>query len=371
MVAVCITSAILGAKYPLKRGNLMQNDVPNPLSLLVPAIWLTWFSGVRENIGDTVYYRHSWIIALSEGSIAKPEGLKSPDGFDWIEYLASLVSEMTHGGAVLHGQNLIFICAVLFVVPTVWTLYKYSDSFAFSIFLFVVLGSYLTSMSGIRQFAAVGILLMGSRFFFHQNWLKGILFYAPFLFLAWSVHSSALIMLPIFFVVRLRAFSLWSYAALAGSVLIVAFSSVLMPGILSALENYSVYGTEEWLSTSGGSTILRTAVAVMPLALMFFYRDWLRQLGTPGNILINVGFLNAAISIISLYNWIFYRLSFYLIAYNILFIGKLFSYLRKQYGTISFWNLGGSVAYAAYGYFMHYGTLETYRSVFLPNFANW
>ena len=58
----------------------------------------------------------------------------------------------------------------------------------------------------------------------------------------------------------------------------------------------------------------------MPIVLAYFSRSRMRQLGFVGDVLINIGFINMAIYVLSTYNWIFARLAIYLSPYYIILL---------------------------------------------------
>ena len=371
MAAVCCASALWAQSRPLPVRSLLQNQVPNPFGTLLPLFFLTFYSSLRANIGDTVFYRHSYLLYLAEGAPKIPLKLQGNGLFNTLQYLCSQLPEMRFNHVPQHGQLLIMINAVLFVVPAVLVLYQYSEGFSSALYLFVMTGVYLASMNGMRQYIAAGILLLGTHFFFHPNWKKGFLCFLPFVLVAWLLHSSAPVMLLFFFIARVRAYSKWSYLIVTGSIAAVLLSSILMPGFLTALEDtdFAAYSTTGWFDSGqeSGASLLRAAVAVIPLVVGYHYRDRLQETGVQGNILINLGFIHAAIHILGLYNWIFIRLSIYLYIYQILLLCKIFALARERLGRWNLIGLSGMGLFAVYGYFMNTWILQEYRSLWLSN----
>ncbi|MDR2753868.1 MAG: EpsG family protein [Oscillospiraceae bacterium] len=360
ILAVLCAAAWMAQQLPVRRSRLLQNSVPNPIGYVAVAVPLILFSGLRGNYGDTLFYRHSYILQLEKG-VGKPAGWFHGNGlFSMVQYWCATGKELVHNGEPVWGQLMLLVISMCFLIPAVWVLYRYADGYAMAVFFFFATGTFMSSMNGIRQYAAAGILLMATRFLFEDNLWHGLLRYLPFCVLAWTMHSSALVMIPIFFVVRFRAFSWMSYLMLAGSVLAVLGSSFIMPGFLSSLKDteFSVYATGGWFNSTDGVNILRVAAVLAPLVPAYLLRDDLQALGRQGDILINLNFLNAAIYVIGLYNWIFVRFTIYLSIYHVLLLCKLFSILKKKMGAMNIYSLGGMAAYFYYSSVANYDFID-------------
>ncbi len=351
------------------RRSLLGNKVPSPIALLLPVIWLTFISGFRRNVGDTIFYRHSYILYLEAGGGKPPFELKTNVLFGWAHYYASQFKELEYLGEPQLGQVLILMISIMFVVPALVVLYRYSESFPLALFLLFTTGTYCASMNGIRQYAATGLMLLGTHFFFEPNLRKAAPGFIPFILLASMMHSSALVMIPIFFAVRFKAFSKVTMLILLGAAGAVLFSGIVMPGLMESLQgtDYAVYSSSSWLSSEGGSSLLRMLAAAAPLYFAYRFRSHFQEMGIIGDILINTTILIVAINIMGIYNWIFVRLAIYLVIYQVIFLVKVFSILKKEYGAGSPFYLAGILLFCIYAYYMNFGA-DLYRNVWLPNF---
>lgn len=72
---------------------------------------------------------------------------------------------------------------------------KYSEDYMFSLLMFVTVGLFTMYMTGIRQVIAISILLWSIDFIFQKKWY---LFF-PTVLLAASIHTSAIVFLPVYF----------------------------------------------------------------------------------------------------------------------------------------------------------------------------
>ena len=372
MTAGCCIYAFMIQRMMDGRGrSLLKNEVPHPLALALPMVWLALFSGLRKNIGDTVFYRHSYNLYLEMGAPKPVFELKTNILFGWAQYYATQFRELEYKGVPQSGQLLLLTVSLVFLVPALVVLYRYSEGFSMALFLFFAVGTYYSSMNGIRQYAAAGIILMGAHFYFEPNLRKACAGFLPIALLASAMHSSALIMIPVFFLVRFRAFSRLTMLIPLGAAGMVLFSGLVMPQLMESLQgtDYEIYTEMYWLSSEGGSSLLRVMAAAAPLWFAYRYPSHFEEVGVGGDVLINTTIMLVAINILGLYNWIFVRLAIYLYVFQILFLCKVFSVIRKEFGSGNLIYLGGIVLFCVYAYFMNVGTDE-YRSVWMPNFRN-
>jgi transmembrane protein EpsG len=354
MAILCALAWMTQQMPQRRRGPLLNNQVANPLGYLITAGVLLLFSGTRYNFGDTYFYRHTYQLLLWSGNAGGPptDWFHANGSFGLVQYWASRLGngELVSPFGEEPGQKMILVFSALYLLPALWVLFRHGEGYAQAIYFFITTGTFVASMNGIRQYAAAGILLLGTRFLFEERrMLHGFLCYLPFIVFAWTMHSSALLMVPVFFLARFRAYSIWSYLILIGSAGSVLLSKFVMPGFYNALGgDYSVYGSEAW--GAGGASLLRALVAVAPLAVAYFFREPLRaMLGKRWDILVNISFINAAIHILGLYDVIFVRLSIYVYIYHILLLCQVFHQLKQAGGGRQ--NLYTLAGYAAYYYY--------------------
>ena len=96
---------------------------------------------------------------------------------------------------------------------------KYSNNYILSIFLFIASSDYISWMfNGIRQFMAVVIILLAVPLLLKKKWIWSALF----ILLASTMHQSALIMIPIIFIVQGKA---WNKKTLVLIFVVMAISN--------------------------------------------------------------------------------------------------------------------------------------------------
>ena len=107
-------------------------------------------------------------------------------------------------------QLLIFTTALITNVLIVITLYKYSRMIELSLFVFIASGMYTVSMNGIRQSLAAAIIFAATKYILDGNFKKFLLV----ILLASTIHQTALIFIPIYFIVRRKAWTRDTYILL-------------------------------------------------------------------------------------------------------------------------------------------------------------
>lgn len=291
--------------------NALDKRKPNIVGFIVPTLIIVLYSGLRNNIGDTVYYIHTYHL-LEENGATMPVWGQKAYLFELIQYL------LVKSGA--ESSALIMISAIATIIPFMMVFYNYSADYSLAIYLFFAMGIYVSTMNGIRQFIATGIILMGTKYLFSPKktdfWKLLI-----FIVIASLFHDSALIIIPIYFLCRRKAWSAPTFISLFVGIVGIMFISMFLPSFLSLLEdtNYSEYA-HGWFTdgNEAGTGIMRVIFNCMPTILAAIFSKQVRRFGPIADILINISLVHSAIYILALYNWIFARFTFYTYAYVVL-----------------------------------------------------
>ncbi|MCR4616171.1 MAG: EpsG family protein [Clostridiales bacterium] len=303
------------------------------MGFVIPAVVFSVFSGLRNRAGDTEAY----IVKLGELLEAgtKPTlSFGKNKNFPVVMWWSNDMAENLH----IFDDNyqlFIMITAIVSLVPVIYILYKYSASYELAIALFVYTGYFAASLNGIRQYFAAGIMILATKYLLSEK-KDAIIYYLPFLLIAYTIHSSSIIMLPIFFLIRRKSFTPMFYFIIVASIgLTIAFDSFLST-FFDMIEDtsYSLYATEGWF-TSGeeqGASLFRAMVAAVPLILSYFRLDFIREnLGKKGDMLINLCLFKTVFQIVAVYNWIFSRMTIYLDIYYIILLVWLLKYAYAGY----------------------------------------
>ncbi len=333
VVVFCISmlGAFFGQAIPGRRKNALGKLKPNIIAFIIPTLVMILYAGLRNNIGDTIYYVHTYHL-IEEAGAAKPTFGQSAYLFEMLQYLFIK--------ADIEYSSFIMVSSVITIFSFMLLFYNYSANYALSVFLFFTMGIYVSTMNGIRQYIAVGIILLGAKYMFSPR--KTDFFKLLILIIIASLfHSSAIIMIPVYFLCRRKA---WSAPALISVFISVAgliFVSMFLPSFLSILEDTSYSGyAGDWF-TSGqesGTGLMRVIFNCIPTVLAAFFSRQIRQYGPVADILINISLVHSGIYILALYNWIFARFAFYTYAFVVLLMAMVFvSVLRSgKYRFFSF-----------------------------------
>lgn len=358
-IVMCLV-AVAARSVPLKAQGGLGQPLPNPIAVILPIAFYVSFAGLRKTIGDTFFYMYSFENMPDKGNEVNLKMIIDGNMFSFIQ---NILRNRTDD-----PQVLIFVCTALALIPVLIILYLYSSPFEMSIFLFVAYGYLGGMMDGMRQYMAAAIALLGTRFLFSMK--RGSFFkYAVFVLLAYCMHSSALILLLIYFVVRRKAWTIGSYVILLGSIIVTVCFDAILPSFLGALEetSYSNYAENGWFTngTEGGSSLFRVVLTAAPVVVAYLNRERMNRLGHIGDILINISFLSMAIYIIASYNWIFARIAIYLQAYFIIFTGWVITYAVKPKDR-AIYTTGTVIAFFLFSRFISYQIYMYQSDYFLP-----
>lgn len=332
--------ALACRRAPLrKRGGLGQ-PLPNPIAFILPLIFFTLMAALRKNVGDTYYYVHSFNLYPGGNNPVTVEMFFT----EMFLFFQNLIRNHTDD-----AQWLVAFSGIVAIPVPIYILYKYCYPFEYSIYLFVAYGYLGGMMNGMRQYMAAAIVLCGTKYLFSLK-KSDFIKYAIIIMLAWSMHNSALIMIPLYFVVRRKSFQLSSYLIVIGSVVATLAFETLLPSFLGAVEDtsYGQYANNGWFTSGeeGGSNFGRVILAAVPIVLAYMNQDRMKRLGHIGDILVNYAFINAAILLIATNNWLFVRLTIYMMIYYMILLCWVTFYVvppkdRTAYSTfvtvLTFW----------------------------------
>lgn len=228
---------------------------------------------------------------------------------------------------------------------------------------------YMFALNGIRQFLASAIIFAGIKWLLNGNWAK----YFILVLFASAIHSSAIFMIPIYFLVHRRAWSLGTSALLVIGVGLFTVFPLVLPQLADMLSDtaYSKY-TGDLLESSagGGSNYIRVLIAAVPMALAYLSRRRLHDFWPQSDIIVNMSIMNFLILLVSTYNWLVARLAFYTIPFNALLVPLIIS-KSFEGRTKKVMYLVTTILFVAYGAFQGFWFAYTYESDFLGIYTEW
>lgn len=260
-------------------------------------------SAIRSGIGDTGMYRHLYEL-VDQSYIS--------DGYEvgfiyFIRFLKVFSKE---------SQLLIIVTSIIINMLNVITIYRYTkDSyFELGIFLYITSGYYIVTMNGIRQSLAASILFFATTLIFKKKYKT----YFLIVLLMSTIHNSALIMIPLYFIVRLTPWERMTNIIFVLTAIGLIFYEPLLNLAMKFLGNtrYEQYAEFD----EGGANLIRIAVFAVPVLLAYLKRNIIKEKWKYGNIFVNMNIICFIVMLFSAYNWIFARFTIYFQLYSFILI---------------------------------------------------
>ena len=171
---------------------------------------------------------------------------------------------------------------------------KYSCSFSFSMFLFLASEKHIWMVNGVKQFLAVCIILCFSKYLMEKKFWK----FAIGVFIASLFHTSALVVIPVYFFVHGKPWNKKMLLILFGSILAVTFVSEFT-GIMEIILSDTNYDSSV-LETYSGSNWLRIPIAAAPAIIALVSRKKIEDTAPKYiNICINMSLVSACIYLVA------------------------------------------------------------------------
>lgn len=348
-----IFGAVMDAKglYYNQNGTIMHRP-PRTMYWLTVFI-LIIFAGLRSpsgegvmSIGDTRVYNMIFDALVKNG--VKEFINTTPDLVDWGFYgLLSFVKGIIH----TDNQGLFFFCSLVTMLLIFYRYYKLDITDKQALFFtFITFGLYISTMNGVRQWLASAILFFAFPLIEEKKWLK----FFCIVLIAYSIHSSSLIFVPLYFIVSKKAWGSTTKRLVLFSVLFVAAYSVVGGYVSRLLENtdrFSLY-SEQILSKGGGANVVRVAVYFLPVILAYFNQERMRN-EPHYDIVVNMSVLDALCMLFAVTNWIYARLCIFFDPFILILYTWVLKYCFKP-GNMRI------VRFAYYGLFLAYFWYEIY-----------
>lgn len=224
-----------------------------------PMLYIIFWTGIRTQFVDTAAYIRTYASIPTNTLSQVFEYAKGYDK-DQLFYFLSGVFKYILGD---NYHYWLFAIALLCGLCIIYQIYKHSDSPFFALFLFMTMGIFTWLMNGIRQFIVVSILFALSDWLLDKRKRWG---YILVILLLSFVHSSALITLP--FVIIVMFAKPWDKKMIL-LIVVIAVAIAYAGPFLDILAETVGQDYAETLYASGGSSMLRTLVAAVPVGLSF------------------------------------------------------------------------------------------------------
>ena len=257
------------------------------------AIW----SMNRKYFGDTEVYRKTFQdlpASFSQLPVYLSEHTKDK-GFS----VLSTAIKMMIG----NSDKLFFLVIASFqLFCIVYFFRKYSTDFLLCMFMFVASTDYLSWMfNGMRQFIAVSIVLFCFGLVLKKKYIPAICL----ILLASTIHGSALLMLPIIFVIQGKAWNKRTILMIAGvgaAILFMGQFTSILDTMLVETQYNDLITNEIWTSDDG-TNLLRVLFYSIPAVLSLVGKRYIDAENSPViNMCVNCGVCTAMIYLMSAFS---------------------------------------------------------------------
>lgn len=192
------------------------------------------------------------------------------------------------------------ILGLLHSIPFILVCRKYSEDYLLTVFLFVASGCHTGwMMNGLRQYAAVMIIFAATTLMLNKKYIPVVLL----ILLASTFHTSALIMLPVVFIVQGKAWN-WKTIVILVIAIIAMYAFSTNTGLFdSMLEGTEYAGTEVAMKAAGddGTNPIRVLVNAVPALLAFLGRKNMQEENNQVvNMCVNMSVITVGVYLISI-----------------------------------------------------------------------
>lgn len=315
------------------------------------AIW----AGFRHNLwGDTGSYMKIYRNLPNTFGEIFPymESITKDEGF----YFLSAVFKCMLGDSTT--VYLLFI-GILQISILTYVYRKYSCDYWFSVFVFVASTDYMSwCHNGMRQFLAVCVVLCATKWILEKRYIIAIVI----VLLASTLHGSALLMLPIIFIVQGKAFNTKTLMCILAALIILAYVDQftnILDELLAETQYTNVVSDWKADAEDDGMNPIRVLVYGMPTILAIMgYRIIKKEDNPLINMCVNASAVSTGIAIVAMgTSGIFIgRLPIYCSLYaNGILLPWEIKYLFTEQSS-RFIHLSAIICYIAFFYYqMHFG----------------
>lgn len=328
--------------------NSDTNIKPNRLLTFLAIFVLVMVSGLRNNIGDTELYMHSYKISTFSWESIDYSG---DFGFNIYQLLLQKIS--------LDPQVLILATAIITNLLIVIVLYKYSRIVELSVYVYITSGMFTTSMNGIRQYLAAAIVFIATKYLLNGSFLK----YATIILIASTFHKTALVLLPIYFIVKREAWTKVTYILLTLAIFFVLGFNQFSGALFAAVEG-TQYGHYSNFS-EGGSSIQRVIVSAVPVMIAYLGKDKLRKIWPQSDVIVNMSIISVVFLIIATQNWLFARFNIYFGLYSLILISWIVKVFKENNQKFIYYSI-----LLCYLFFYYYEQVIGYGLIYKSDYIN-
>ena len=235
--------------------------------------------------------------------------------------------------------------AIIESIAFCYVLRRNSVSLLDSSYFFFCSTLYYNYFSMMRQWFAVSVIFWASKFIKENKFI----YYCIICVIVAQFHSSAYFMIPVYFIVRGKA---WSKKQV-GLISLFSAAILFLNPILKMMEEGLSGTTYDYavsaMSSSSGSSGVRILIALVPVALAFIFKEEITD--DMINICVNMSLLNLLLNVLATFTSGLYvvRLATYFSVYNMVLYPYLLNVCLKDS-----WRIVKPIFYIIYFFFYIY-----------------
>lgn len=284
LTAVCCLLAYLSQSFTDRcRSEGHRYRMRNDLAYLALAVILILFTGLRTSYNDTVNYIRGFASAPTLTEFFTSPKLWNIFKNPAFTFLQSVLKDLGLG-----SQWLIFLTSILTQCCFLRFLKRYSEHFAFSVFLYFTLGTFCFTMAAMKQVTAMSILTLALPYLEDRKYGR----YAFLVFLAMLFHTYAIIylMLPLF---RRRPWSAFTYFFMTGILVVFLNFEAAITGFMEQANDLGkTLADYEIFDNHGVNTLRLMVYAVPPLLSFLFQKRLFRDSPERINLLVHMSIIS-------------------------------------------------------------------------------
>lgn len=230
----------------------------------------------------------------------------------------------------LHLDYSVFLLIISFLtISFVYiSLKKYSKTPHQSLFLFICLGYYAMCFNGIRQMLALSICLISIKYLLNRKILK----YLICIFCACLCHFTAIIMIPLYFIVNINFDKKILKIFLIISVLLYFAYEPLLYCFTHTFKQYMIYYKKTNMTywEPGLGTYILGSLRLILAIVIIKYKNMLVEKNSNNNFFINLFLISIPFYAFSFENALLSRYTYYFSIYEIFLIPQLLEIIVKD-----------------------------------------
>ncbi|MGL4914545.1 MAG: EpsG family protein, partial [Romboutsia sp.] len=331
-----VTSIGLVSSYIISKINNKNKKIIETFLFVIFGILLTVISGIRYKVG-TDYHTYTEVFQVFGQDAV--EWFKPEAGF---QYLMNLIHKISN-----NPQMFFMITSIIVNFAILYFIKKNSKDIMMSLYLYIATFIYYGTMNGVRQYIASGILLFGFKLVKERKLKK----YIIVVLIASMFHTSAFIMIPIYFIVNKKIQSVGNLIFIGvisiGFIFYQKFIDIVF--LIFKDSKYGYYG-DIMRNTANGANILRILVWLTPIIIIFLYRRKIDFNDIEVRIIINMCFYGLLFMILAYRHVLFARFCMYFDIYYLLLIPYILKLFDKKIKRILIYLI--IVLYFIYSYLL-------------------